>query len=410
MKETKLLLFAGTTEGRLLFESLSAVSIPVDVCVATEYGKDIIQGNAEHVFAKRLNAQEMKAFILKNKYSLVIDSTHPYAIVVTQNIKTVCDELSLEYIRLLRKESDYDDVIYCETLSCAVDFLKSHGGTVLSTIGSKELAQLTTIEGFEKRIFARILPLPQAVNDCFALGFQGKNLICMQGPFSYDLNLAMLKQYQCSYLLTKNSGDIGGFEDKIKAAKSADAQVIMIGRPTNEVGFSLKQVNDIIVKRFSFPPKNKNLLKTYFPLFINIENQAVLVVGAGKIATRRIKTLSKFNCNITVIAPFASDEVLKMHELEQIVYKNRAFQQRDIDEMFLVVSATDNREINHEIYCLTEKKGIFHSIADCKEECNFYFPAIVETQDAVIGITAQGKSHKAASMMADKIRGITNEN
>ncbi|MEG0692082.1 MAG: precorrin-6A reductase [Oscillospiraceae bacterium] len=410
MKENKLLLFAGTTEGRLLFENLSKHLIPIDVCVATEYGKELIQGNGDNIFAKRLNQDEMKSLILKNKYTLVIDATHPYATVVTQNIKTACEELNIEYMRLLRNESMCDDVIYCENIDEAVDFLRLHTGNVLSTIGSKELCHLTQVEGFEQRIFARILPLPDAVNACFSLGFHGSNLICMQGPFSYALNIAMLKQYQCSYLLTKNSGDVGGFEEKIQAAKSANAKVIVIGRPTKEVGLSLDEVTALLLKQESSQQKIKKELKTYFPLFINLANKLVLVVGGGKIATRRIQTLAKFQCKITVIAPKVTKEVEQLHKTGQIIYQQRMFEPSKLKGVFLVVAATNDRAVNHKISILAKEKGIYHSIADCKEECNFFFPAIIETKDTVIGLTAEGKSHKAASEMADKIRGITNAN
>ncbi|WMJ22036.1 precorrin-6A reductase [Paludicola sp. MB14-C6] len=407
MDKKPILLFAGTTEGRLLFNELTDKGVLIDVCVATEYGKEVIDEKSEHVFAKRLNIDEMKTLMQNNSYALVIDATHPYAELVTQNIKAACEALRIPYIRLLRKESNYSDVIYCENIDDAVAYLSLHEGNVLSTIGSKELNHLTTIPEFEKRIFARILPLPDAVTSCFDMGFKGSNLICMQGPFPYEMNVAMLKQYNCCYLLTKSSGNTGGFDDKIKAAKDANAKVVLIGRPTQEQGLSLEEVKEYVFHQFGYQHFERKELKTFFPFFIDISNKRVLVVGAGKIALRRIDTLLKFNCKIKVVAPEALDEITKLSALNQIEYEKRGFNPNDIDDMFIVVAATDNREVNHDIGALANSKNIYVSVADCKEECNFYFPAVIETNDTVIGVTAEGKSHKAASQMADRIRKLT---
>lgn len=407
MENKKILLFAGTTEGRLLFEDINQKGIPIDVCVATEYGKEIIQGNSENIFAKRLNLDEMKTLIKNNSYTLVIDATHPYATVVTQNIKTACNTLNVQYLRLLREESNYSDVIYCENVKEAVEFLSKNNGNVLSTIGSKELHYLTELKDYEKRVFARILPLPNAVNACVDLGFKGSNLICMQGPFSYELNLAMLKQYHCKYLLTKNSGHVGGFDQKIKAAHDANAKVILIGRPTKEEGLSLEQVKNLVLSRFSFQQKEEKKLKTFFPLFVDITNKNVLVVGAGNIATRRIKTLTKFNCKIKVVAPTATKEVENLAKLNKIDYQKSELENKDLENVFMVVSATNNRQVNHKVCELAKQKNLYVSVADCKDECNFFFPGVIETNDTVIGVTAEGKSHKAASQMADRIRELT---
>lgn len=410
MKDEKILLFAGTTEGRLLFERLQRGTTMVDACVATEYGKELLDKNSDRVFAKRLDLDEMKELLSKNHYSLVVDATHPYATVVTQNIKTACAHLNVEYIRLLRSESDCKSAIFCENISQAVEFLAVHEGNVLSTIGSKELEKLTALEGFQKRIFARILPLPQAVDASIALGFEGKNLICMQGPFSYELNVALLKQYDCRYLLTKNSGEVGGFEEKIKAASAANAEVIVIGRPTQEQGLSLDEVTTLLLKEESFQPKREKLLKEFFPLFVNIKSKDVLVVGGGKIAARRSATLAKFDCRIRVVAPELSAELQTLVDCGGFEYHKRCFLSEDLEGAFLVVAATNDREINHTVAILAKQSGIYHSIADCKEECDFFFPAVIQTSDTVIGVTAEGKSHHAAAVMADKIRGLTDEN
>ena len=86
------------------------------------------------------------------------------------------------------------------------------------------------------------------------LGFEGKNLIAMQGPFSKELNAAMLRQYDCRYLVTKDSGKAGGFEEKIQAATECGAIPVIIGRPVQEKGISVKECKRMLPEKFGFQP------------------------------------------------------------------------------------------------------------------------------------------------------------
>jgi len=112
----------------------------------------------------------------------------------------------------------------------------------LVTTGSKELKKYTALTDYKNRVYARVLSTAEVAAACKEIGFEGKNLICMQGPFSEELNYAMLKQLNAAYLVTKCSGAAGGFEEKCEAALRAGAKLIMIGRPEKEEqGISLKE-------------------------------------------------------------------------------------------------------------------------------------------------------------------------
>ena len=101
----------------------------------------------------------------------------------------------------------------------------------------------TNVEHFKERLYARVLPMTSVVEQCIALGFQGKHLICMQGPFTVELNQALLKQINAKYMVTKDSGSNGGLDEKLEAAKKANAIPIVIGRPTQETGYSLSLIH-----------------------------------------------------------------------------------------------------------------------------------------------------------------------
>lgn len=144
----------------------------------------------------------------------------------------------------------------------------------------------------------------------------------------------------------------------------------------------------------------------HFPLFVETQNKLVLVVGGGKIALRRIKTLCKFDLKILVIAKEAVDEIKLLAKNNSITLHEREFVIADIDGAFMVVCTTNDRKLNHTIGNLAKSLGLFVSVADCKDECNFFFPAIAENGSTIIGIVGDGNNHHEVSKIAKKIRGF----
>ena len=113
-KERKLLLFAGTTEGRMLAEYLSKKRIACYVSTATEYGKSLLQEEQLSdiiILAGRMNEEEIKTFLTEKKIDCVVDATHPFAKIVTENIVNACKETQTGYIRCLREmETSSEDL------------------------------------------------------------------------------------------------------------------------------------------------------------------------------------------------------------------------------------------------------------------------------------------------------------
>lgn len=239
----KVLLFAGTTEGRLLFEFCNANRIPVTAAVATEYGESALAaGELSDILVGRKNRQQMEELLESGSYGPVIDATHPYAKEVTDNIRTACKNCGISYIRVLRESLPVSGAIYVDSAREAADYLDSHDGRALITTGSKELKVFTGVKDYVKRLTVRILPDYENVRQCMEAGFTGRNLICMQGPFSEEFNRVLLKEIKASYLVTKEAGTYGGFMEKVQAAEKAGVQIIVIKRPDAEDGYSLQEV------------------------------------------------------------------------------------------------------------------------------------------------------------------------
>ena len=254
----KVIVFAGTTEGYEISRFLGENQILVLACVATEYGsKSLKESSTLHVQAGRLDENEMKELFSREKPELVLDATHPYAAEVTRNIRKACEEAEVSYTRILRTGSGQQNAVYVKDTQEAAEYLKGTTGNVLLTTGSKELAAFTSVPDYKERLFARVLSLPSVIESCQALGFEGRNLIAMQGPFSMELNQAMLAQYQCKYLVTKDSGKAGGFLEKIQAAEACGATVVIIGRPLVEEGLSLRECRHMLIERYGLTGKQK---------------------------------------------------------------------------------------------------------------------------------------------------------
>ena len=220
--------------------------------VATEYGAEVMgfDDNIDVGVGSCGGAEGIANVIRENGYDIVIDATHPYALNITEHIKQACDATGAYYIRLKRKESDTESsiIVKVSTVQEAVDYLKDKEGNILASTGSKDIALYTQIPNYKERVTARVLSTIESVQKCAEYGFSGKNLICAQGPFSEDTNYATLKQINAKYIVTKDSGTAGGYEDKVRAAMRAGAIVVLIERPKEE-GYSYEEVVNILQQR-----------------------------------------------------------------------------------------------------------------------------------------------------------------
>lgn len=236
MKE--ILIFAGTTEGRKLSECLSKADILHTVCVATEYGEIVLTENAcAHVHRGRMDVEEMSAFISDGQFSAVVDATHPYAQVVTENIRNAMKGMDIPYIRLKRETDDsydYDKIRSFECNEDCAEALLQINGNILLTTGSKELSVYCGYESLKDRLYVRVLPGLESLSLCNENGIMGKHILALQGPFTVDMNEAMLRQYDISCLVTKKSGRAGGYIEKLEAAKRLDIPVYVVERANVE--------------------------------------------------------------------------------------------------------------------------------------------------------------------------------
>ncbi len=254
---SKVIVFAGTTEGRKLSEWLCKEGIFHTLCVATEYGEQVLTEHpAVTILRGRMNEEEMEEFFLREGAKLAVDATHPYAAVVTENIRLAAKQTGVSYLRLLREGLSSDgeknsfsesrgysrQPKYFQTPADCADYLAATEGTIFLTTGSKDLAVFTAKESVKSRLIARVLPGTESIGICERQGLLGKQIVAMQGPFSQAMNLALLTNYNAKILVTKASGRAGGFQEKLDAAGKLGVQVCIIGRPVEDEGESFESV------------------------------------------------------------------------------------------------------------------------------------------------------------------------
>jgi len=146
MNKLNICIFGGTTEGRIFAEFLSKNNVAADLFIATEYGLQFVEGIENvSVHQKRIDENEMAEIFTKNKYDFVVDATHPFASIVSENILKASEACGMKYLRIIR-ETDRDKICtYFGSFTECIEFLKGNSGNVLLTSGSKVLEEFTSL-------------------------------------------------------------------------------------------------------------------------------------------------------------------------------------------------------------------------------------------------------------------------
>ena len=259
---SKLCIFAGTTEGKQLAEALAGRGAELTVCVATEYG-EVSFGKLPDctVLAGRMPRGDIEAMLTSQRFAAVVDATHPYAEHITESIRSAAEASGTKYVRLLREStaSEADGIFVADTEEC-VDFLKGTEGNILLTTGSKTLPQYCEDPSLKARIYARLLPLADSIRICDECGLAADRILAVLGPFSKEMNVAMLHQTKASWMVTKDTGSAGGYEEKIAAAKECGVKTVIIGRPAEkEEGLSLEQTVRTLESKLGLAARRKTV-------------------------------------------------------------------------------------------------------------------------------------------------------
>lgn len=144
----------------------------------------------------------------------------------------------------------------------------------------------------------------------------------------------------------------------------------------------------------------------YFPFFIDLEGKSCLIVGGGEVAYRKICILLEFGVSIHVVALDFCEKLkgLKVdnHLQDKLIMEKREYNENDFKDIFFVIAATDDAGVNHEVAQICKDKNILINAVDQKDDCSFYFPALVKKGELVTGISSGGSSPVLAKHIKKK--------
>ncbi len=149
--------------------------------------------------------------------------------------------------------------------------------------------------------------------------------------------------------------------------------------------------------------------KRYFPMFVDLSDKNIVVVGGGNIATRRVKALLLFTREITVIAPKMTADLWELGKMGRIQIQPRQVKRTDFDMAYMVLAASGNRELDEEIYRLCKDEGIYVNVSENRELCDFYFPGICMKENTVVGIASGNIGPKKTKAIREKIQALLEE-
>jgi len=247
--------FAGTAEGRRLALELCRRGLEIWASAATGWGRELLEQQPEqnlHVREGRMDKAEMTSFLREGGFFAAVDATHPYAREVSENLRAACEAAYLPCLRLRRDATPLPGCRVAEDVREAARLCKSLPGNILLATGAKELPDFCReLGGPEEtaRVYPRVLPMAESLERCRQAGIPPGRIIAIQGPFSHELNLALMRQLSIAVLVTKDGGKTGGMPEKLSAAREHGAEIVVIRRP-EEPGqsYTAKEIIALLTK------------------------------------------------------------------------------------------------------------------------------------------------------------------
>ncbi|MDP4158865.1 MAG: precorrin-6A reductase [Bacillota bacterium] len=234
----RLLVLAGTEDGRELAEALKLRGHDVLVSTLTTYGADLALEQGLQARSGAMNEETLANLLKDGSFAALVDATHPYALKVKEMAKKVCETLALPYLRWERSNLDLENhplLHWAKDIPEAAQIAARQGERILLTTGSNALPEWVSLPDLKnKELYIRVLPTSQVLARCESLGFKPKQIIAAQGPFSQEWDEAMFKQLGIEVVIAKESGKVGGTLEKVHACLSLHIPLVLLRRPPTE--------------------------------------------------------------------------------------------------------------------------------------------------------------------------------
>lgn len=247
-----ILILGGTSDSILLANRLFEASRDIILSTATEYGNEIASSSfSGKTTCGRMDEEALRDFCIDHRIHTIVDATHPYASIISENAIKVSTLLNLSYLRYERRasisqqEAD-EDVVICEDYEDAGRIANEREGNIFIATGSQRVERILQEIEEKSRVYVRVLPRSEQLLKLEALDLKPEQIIAMKGPFSLEMNQLMLREKKARILITKDSGAVGNTKEKIFAAKELNIQVILIQRPKIIYPNIFDSIDDIV--------------------------------------------------------------------------------------------------------------------------------------------------------------------
>ena len=240
-KNASIMVMSGTKDAYDLIKRLSQLNkYTILATTTTNYGAKIAKDSgADEVIEGGLNQEEIEQLLRNNNILVVIDATHPFASNATKNAIKATNKEKIRYIRFERPELEkienkhvYSAKSFEKVVEIVLNLLESSSGynKIMYLAGVSNLEYL--LKKIDKnQVYVRVLPSIDSIKRCLDIGLKPENIIAMQGTFSKEFNQALMKEYEVSIIITKESGLTGGTPSKISAALDLGLDVVIVERP-----------------------------------------------------------------------------------------------------------------------------------------------------------------------------------
>lgn len=246
-----ILLLGGTSEANGIAKILVERGYPVLLSTATPHGASLAGETGAQIHCGRLDSGQLRRLLDARGIRIVLDASHPFAESVSKNARLACADSSVVYLRFARRQEPLPDFPFIYPVGSygeAAELSVKLGNTIFLSTGSKTAEIfIAASRTLGKRLIVRVLPDAAVIAKLLESGIKAGDIVAMQGPFGFELNLALFRHYRADVLVTKESGAQGGLKQKLEAAGALQMPVVLIRRPP-EPGDALFTPDELLIR------------------------------------------------------------------------------------------------------------------------------------------------------------------
>lgn len=144
----------------------------------------------------------------------------------------------------------------------------------------------------------------------------------------------------------------------------------------------------------------------YLPIFADLKQRPVLVVGGGDVAARKVDLLQRAGAEIRIVAQSLSPELEQQRQQGQVLWLGKSFDPQQLDDVFLAIAATDDNALNAAVFAEADKRRVLANVVDDQPRCSFIFPSIIDRSPLVVAVSSSGQAPVLARLLREKLEAL----